>query len=105
MEKGAGSEADAFLKLALKADPKVAKYLTGDAEIPTEAPMDEAELESVTTAMLLRDAWAQAAKAREWLVLVEKTGSALVQEVPAPPPANRNAPPPKAKRDGPRSID
>lgn len=111
MEKGAGSEADAFLKLALKADPKVAKYLTGEADIPMDAPLDEAELESITTGMLLRDAWAQAPNAKEWLVLIEKTGSTPVIHDVTPPaateptPINRAGPPPKAKRDGPRSID
>ncbi len=105
MEKGAGSEADAFLKLALKADPKVAKYLNGEAEVTALAAEDESELESITTAMLLHDAWTQAPKATEWLLLVEKAGPSLVLQDAPPAPGVLFVPPSKAKREGPRSLD
>jgi len=92
-------ESQSLLAAALGVNPGVAGFLTGTAEPPTEAPTSFAigsVGEAALCADLYFDAWQRTPGAMEWLA--GAPASPAVPIIPA-------APPPKAKREGPRALD
>ena len=130
---GLGTDSQIALAVAKAADAEVGLYLTGAKVFPAGPPEDEAELESVTTAMLMAQAWNETEGAMDWLA--QQAGAEAPAPVPARPAAAAAAAPPaaaaappaaapappaaapaspsglimlppaKARREGPRSID